>query len=671
MDPLEYLSLGGLIFQLGAYLAFGFLLVSSWGRERAQAMIGAFFAAAAGIGLLDAIAHLLASWLDPALPAAIDRLQVIGWLVVLAFIALGERRFLHPPSMTAGFVVACLALIAGPWAHLLLLLAGFVLIERTWRQSDFDQRHALKLMLIGLSTAFAADLVIVLDALAGSRGQEALQPARPFMMALAVPLVAASIARRPEWELDIHVGRKAVFGGVIAVSAALYTLAAFAFGAAAREATGNAGPAIQAIIVLTMLAGGCIVFLSGQVHTAVITYVSRTFFSYRFDYRDEWVRFVRTLEGNGMRNADSLPDRVVFAVADVVDATGGAIWLARPRGAFRLLAVRNLELGPLREGVDEGLAGIISGPDESRWLVDLGDGEDERARRMPEWIPAHPHGWLVLPLCHREKLFGIMVLAEPRVSRRLDGEERELLGVVAREAASYLAEDQAARRLTEVERFESFNRRFAFVMHDVKNVSAQLALTLSNARRHRGNDRFYDDMLGTLGASVTRMNALISRLRNGEEVVAVLRLDELLAGLAAEHGDVRIAGILHRTEVRADPVRLRSALSNLVYNARESCAGDRGGNMDRTVDVEIRLETRDGEAVIEVRDNGPGMDPAFVETGLFEPFTTTKSGGMGLGMAGVKETIETMGGRLEVETALGVGSTMRVRLPVLEFLGAR
>ena len=50
MDPLEFLSLGGLIFQLGAYLAFGFLLVSSWGRERAQAMIGAFFAAAAGIG---------------------------------------------------------------------------------------------------------------------------------------------------------------------------------------------------------------------------------------------------------------------------------------------------------------------------------------------------------------------------------------------------------------------------------------------------------------------------------------------------------------------------------------------------------------------------------------------------------------------------------------------
>ncbi|MEZ5824520.1 MAG: PEP-CTERM system histidine kinase PrsK [Geminicoccaceae bacterium] len=666
MDPLEYLSLGGLIFQLGAFLAFGILLVSSWGRERAQAVIGAFFTAAAGFGLLDAVAHLLASWLPAGLPEATDRLQVVGWIAVLALLAFGERTVLRTPFAIAFILLAAVAVMAGPWAHLLLLLAGFLLVERTWRHSDFDQRYALKLLVIGLSAAFATDLVIVIEALSGSFAETATRAARPVMMALSVPLVTASIARRPDWELDIHVGRRAVFGGVIAMAAILYTLATLALGAVARDVSGHAGPAVQLVLVLTLLSVGAFIFLSGQLHTAVVTFVSRTFFSYRFDYRDEWARFVRTLEGDSVRTAESLPDRVIFAVADVVDATGGAIWLARPRGRFRLLAVRNLELGRQREGIDEALCRIIVDRDESDWLVDLASSEDERARSMPEWIPAPPHGWILLPLCHREKLFGIMVLAEPRVSRSLDREERELLGVVAREAASYLAEDQAARRLTEVERFESFNRRFAFVMHDVKNVSAQLALTLSNARRHRGNDRFYDDMLQTLGASVTRMNALISRIRGGDEVAATVRLDELLRELLDELVDVRIAGPLHRTEVRADPVRLRSALSNLVDNAKESCAEDRS----RSVEVEISMDVRDGEAVIEVKDNGPGMDPAFVETGLFEPFTTTKSGGMGLGMAGVRETIENMGGQLEVETALGVGSTMRVRLPVLEYLGA-
>ena len=140
-----------------------------------------------------------------------------------------------------------------------------------------------------------------------------------------------------------------------------------------------------------------------------------------------------------------------------------------------------------------------------------------------------------------------------------------------------------------------------------------------------------------------------------------MRLDELLADIEG----VRITGRLCPTEISANPARLRSVLNNLVDNAREAC----GECHPNACVVEIRLSHHDGMAVVEVSDNGPGMDPAFVRTELFEPFTSTKPDGMGLGMADVKETIESMGGQLEVDSAPGAGSTMRILLPARQTMG--
>ena len=281
---------------------------------------------------------------------------------------------------------------------------------------------------------------------------------------------------------------------------------------------------------------------------------------------------------------------------------------------------------------------------------------------MPDWMPDAGNASLLLPLRHRGGLFGVMVLALRRTRDPLDPEERALLAVVARQAASHLAEDAATHKLAEIEQFESFNRRFAFVMHDVKNVAAQLAMGLSNARRHRGNDAFYEDLLDTLDASSARLRSLIERIRDGGRPVrSVVRLDELLREIASD----RVAAGVMRTDIRADPERLRAVLSNIVANAEDAAGnGEAAGE-----GVELFLRAEDGMAVVEVRDHGPGMDPMFVEQSLFTPFSTTKEEGFGLGMADARDTIEAMGGRIEVESRLGEGSVVRILLPLAEPAG--
>jgi signal transduction histidine kinase len=69
--------------------------------------------------------------------------------------------------------------------------------------------------------------------------------------------------------------------------------------------------------------------------------------------------------------------------------------------------------------------------------------------------------------------------------------------------------------LLEVRKFDSFNRMSAFVVHDLKNIIAQLSLMLKNAERHRDNPEFQKDMLMTVEHSVERMRQLMMQLREG------------------------------------------------------------------------------------------------------------------------------------------------------------
>ncbi|OWY81648.1 cell wall metabolism sensor histidine kinase WalK [Rhodococcus sp. BUPNP1] len=115
-------------------------------------------------------------------------------------------------------------------------------------------------------------------------------------------------------------------------------------------------------------------------------------------------------------------------------------------------------------------------------------------------------------------------------------------------------------------------------------------------------------------------------------------------------------------EVLGDDARLRQVLSNLVTNALT--------HTPPGADVTVRVGTADTDAVLEVADTGPGLDPDDRER-VFERFyradasRTRASGGSGLGLSIVAALVAAHGGKVEVESEKGVGSTFRVRIPRL------
>jgi putative PEP-CTERM system histidine kinase len=266
-------------------------------------------------------------------------------------------------------------------------------------------------------------------------------------------------------------------------------------------------------------------------------------------------------------------------------------------------------------------------------------------------------------------LVGIVILQHPLVRRPLDWEDFDLFRAAGMQAASYLAEARGQEALANAQRFDEFNRRFAFIMHDVKNLVSQLSLVIRNAERHADKPEFRQDMIATLESSVKKMNDLLARLSRGGSNVEAEPVRAV--SLAAAVGSVaEIKRRVHPVEVAggaavaalADPARLAQALMHLVQNAIDASPAD--------APVTLRYGRRREEAAIEVEDCGAGMSAQFIRTRLFQPFASTKENGFGVGAYEARSLVAAMGGRIEVESREGAGTRFTILLPLAGSAGA-
>ena len=281
---------------------------------------------------------------------------------------------------------------------------------------------------------------------------------------------------------------------------------------------------------------------------------------------------------------------------------------------------------------------------------------------MPAWLSAIPRAWLVVPLILHERLLGFVVLARSKGKVNLDWEVNDLLKTAGRQAASYLAQLEAAKALLVARQFESFNRMSAFVVHDLKNLVAQLSLMLSNADRHQHKPEFQKDMMETVANSVEKMKRLLFQLRGGYSLgpPTPVALAEVMRQVVAAKSGLRPAPQLESggagLSVVAHGARLERVIGHVVQNAVEATPPDG--------DVVVRLLRQNDSAVIAIADTGCGMSEQFIRYRLFKPFESNKTTGMGIGTYEVWQYVRELGGRIDVESREAHGTVFRVTLPL-------
>lgn len=385
--------------------------------------------------------------------------------------------------------------------------------------------------------------------------------------------------------------------------------------------------------------------------------LAKHLFAHRYDYRAEWLRFSNTLGSTGDADADSLEVRAVRAIANLTDSDGGLLLVPDER---ELVGKASWNWPAAHSRCGEALTDLL----RSGRIIALDEHRATDDPRAPEWLLSDERAWAIVPLLHFDQLAGAIVLARPALSRTLDWEDFDLLGVAGRSVASYLAEAQGQEAIAELQRFEEFNRRFAFIMHDIKNLVSQLSLLARNAERHAHNPAFRDDMVATLHSSTARMNEVLARLsqhhKGRAEPLVPVALGSLVSAVAAAKRVVHPVVVEGELSILAtgDPARLETALTHLVQNAIEASTPHDP--------VTIYIATVGQRVSITVTDNGCGMTPEFVRTQLFRPFASTKDGGFGIGAYEARTLVAGMGGNLEVSSRLYQGTQFTIWLPAAQ-----
>jgi putative PEP-CTERM system histidine kinase len=544
---------------------------------------------------------------------------------------------------------------------LAMAIVGMVLVEQLYRNTPIKQRWGIKFACLGMGGIFAYDFYLYSDALLLRHINPEIWTARGIVNALIIPLIAVSAARNPQWSLGITVSRHILFYSAALFGAAMYLLTMAAAGYYLRFFGGSWGTVMQ----VTFLFGAVVLLLamlfSGTLRSWLRVFISKHFFSYNYDYREEWLRFTRTLS----EGEHGLGERVIQALAQLVESPGGHLWIYRESGNCEPAAHWNMPLAAGFEAVNSPFCKFL---EHKEWVIDLQEyavnPEKYSAVTLPQWLQAIPKAWLVVPLIQHRKLFGFAVLAQPRSKVKLNWEVSDLLKVAGNQAASYLAQYEAANALLVARQFESFNRMSTFVVHDLKNLVSQLSLLLSNAEKHKKNPDFQRDMIETVYLSVQKMKRLLEKLSGGDasEKPAPIFIAQLLQEAVKSKSVVEPRPILEILDaglaVYANSSRLERVMGHLIQNAIEATSRDG--------QVRVRLEGEKGFAIVEIKDTGHGMSEEFIRERLFKPFETTKSAGMGIGVFESREYVCELGGELEVTSSGADGTIFRVILPLYQ-----
>ena len=538
-------------------------------------------------------------------------------------------------------------------AHLALAIVGIVLFENLYRNSSEESRWSIAPICIGLGGVFAFDLAVYSNFFLLQREDTLFLSARAIGDAIAVPFIALALARNRNWRIDIHVSRKVVFHTATFIASGAFILAVALVGTVLRAYGGEWELVAQFSILFGAILVLALGLTSGSIRSRIKRIIAENFFSHRYDYRGEWVKFNDALSSGDSAN---LYERVLKAIADIVDSPAGAVWL-REEGVYRPVASWNMRLGEsttIRHD-SEFIASFENGA-KIRRLDDLPDSV------LPQAFPYALRAWIAVPLPHQAGLLGFILLTRPRAPFPLDWEVLQLLSTVARQAAVHMAEAQNATALADAKLLNEYSKRFAFVVHDIKNLISQLSLVLSNAETCWAEPAFQQDALLTIRSSVDRMSKLLQQLKSA----GTTRKNEARADV--EHVVREVAATLNRSGARVltvfspqipqasiDPTALHSALTHLANNGLEA-SNDKGI-------VTIKVDTSGDLVTVDVTDQGPGMESSFIQSELFRPFRSTKAAGYGIGVFQVRELARSAGGDLVVDLMPGRGTTMRLVLP--------
>lgn len=409
---------------------------------------------------------------------------------------------------------------------------------------------------------------------------------------------------------------------------------------------------------------------SAKLRRRIHFFISTHFYINKYEYRDEWLALSRQLQGA------STETDVIHALQQILTeslyATHLIIWLEDAESGYKPFAVSK------KAGVQWGMKKLALNNPLIQYLKTnpcfyIKEKEPDGAwknvmEQLSEFMADHDLV-LLTPLFIGDKIIGIIGLGPEFTGGNYGPDDFDLLTAVGTQAASALLSVQMAEKLAHIREIEAWDKLSAFVLHDLKNAATILSLVRENAPAHIHKPEFQQDILEAVDDSLGRMAKVQERLSmiKGEITPVWQNLD--LGILIKDHcrqiakkSEIMEINLNCPTGILAytDPELLRRVLENLFINTLEA------GGKKAVAKINLLQDDFHGEAVIEITDNGPGIEKNLLPNALFEPFKTTKPKGSGVGLWQGRQLIKSLKGTISAKNIAQGGAQLIIRLPMTD-----
>ncbi len=550
---------------------------------------------------------------------------------------------------------------------LTLVLANF---EMTLRSAGLEQRWRFKFLILGLGSIFAVMIYILSQALLYSSVARDFSPMLSTVILVGCGLVAFSLVRYRLLDVDVFVSRYVVYNSVTLAAVGLYLLIVGGAVQAIKSLDGDFNLYLGSLFVFAAVLLMAVLLLSYNVRKRVKVFIDRNFFKYKYDYRKEWLELTDRLSSK--LNVQELFPPLANLIFETFWIKRTILWLYdEQEREFRIVQPAD---DPISRSMkwEPGLIQLLKDRDYPLVLSELpyeagrkADPEssgvlDDRQKAVFQSLGVS----ILVPLVVEKQLIGMLGLSGSHSAAPLNYEDYDLMKTMAKQAASSLLNAKLMQRLVSSKELETFHSFSIFLLHDLKNFVSMISLVVENMNQNFDNPEFRKDALVSLTLTADKMKRLMERLaalsRTPAPSSVSADLNAIVHEALIETGKCMKSRIVRNTGelpvIPADPAQIKKVVTNLLLNAEEAITGE----------GEIRLTTavQGGMVTLSVSDNGCGMSREFLENRLFKPFSTTKSQGFGIGLYQIKSILDAHGGRIQVSSEAGKGSTFTVTLPI-------
>ncbi len=543
---------------------------------------------------------------------------------------------------------------------LLLNLWLLVLLEQLYRNADVKVKWAIWSLIIALGMSTVFDFVLFAQAAMVNQLDFSFWYARGFITAIGMPLILISTKRIKDWSVDVFVSREVVFYSSMLLISGVYLLLLAIAGYVINYFGGAWGDVISIAFVLL---GGSVLaalLITEKLRREVKVFITKHFFANKYDYRVEWLKSIEQLE---IGESDDYYHTATHIICSSLNIEQGALVKKVSNSKFQCLYQHNFNL---EEADLNCLVVVDEFCQQHGWIIDVRElaivEESYPGLSLDVQLCGKSHIDIIIPIFMNKAVYGFFLLAMPAEQGLLNWEDRDLLFSISKQLSNYLSLNEANESLAESKQFDAFNRMSAFLVHDLKNIQAQLALINSNAKRHRDNPDFVDDVFETVEAATGRLDKVLTQLRNKQVAESTKKNTDVKALImkVVEQRNVQLPMVIAQltlgSMISIDEDTFSSVLNHLLQNAQEA-TNENGW-------VKIIAEMIANDLHISIEDNGCGMSAEFIANRLFKPFDTTKgNAGMGIGVYEARQFIESVEGTMQVTSRENEGSHFKIVIP--------